>query len=702
MRATVSRKAILLWLCLVALVFLGLYVLSLVWVPEFRYSVHLSKNEAAQDEGLPMTDTDGDGLSDIDECFAYSTNYTDPDTDGDGMPDGWEIRHRRKVWVVENETGFWALDANNVSDAHKDADNDGLTNLMEYRHSTDPNAPDTDNDTLWDWWEVYYGLDPTNATDAEADLDGDGLSNHDEFLHGTNPRSNDTDNDGLSDYAELYSYLTDPTDSDTDDDHMPDGWELGYGLNPMNRSDAFGDGDADGLINLKEFKSGASPVDPDTDDDGILDGWEVKHGLDPVDPSDAFDDLDGDELNNYDEYLNDTDPRNPDTDNDKLTDYEELKVYGTNPALPDTDGDNLTDYAEVTTYFEGSLVDWNDDGHIENYTNPNSRDSDADGVDDHAELYIYDTHPLNDDYDMDGLSDGDEVYVYHTNPNDIDTDDDELLDGEEVHPFRYDDDYVLRPQSPTDPLLPDTDGDTMPDGWEYEHGRWLGTCWSLDPTNPTDKYEDPDDDGLANYKECKPWGSKPHNPDTDDDGMPDGWEARYAKQVNESTGYWDIDPRRAEDAWTDADNDTVCNLKEYLYRTNPQNTDTDGDKMVDSWEIYYGDHDGDGLPNWFEELYGLPSNWTEYWSVVYGWAQFDGFIPWVNDTDGNNLSDADEDADGDGYSNMDEYTNCTDPNDAGSQPVSRGASAHASLFVILSRLTRERQGIHRWDSTLRQ
>ena len=37
------------------------------------------------------TDTDGDGLSDSDERFAYKTDPASSDTDGDGLPDGEEI-----------------------------------------------------------------------------------------------------------------------------------------------------------------------------------------------------------------------------------------------------------------------------------------------------------------------------------------------------------------------------------------------------------------------------------------------------------------------------------------------------------------------------------------------------------------------------------------------------------------------------------
>jgi hypothetical protein len=76
--------------------------------------------------------------------------------------------------------------------------------------------PDSDNDLLPDWWEVFEGTNP-NVSDANADYDGDGVGNLAEFRQGTYPVRNpgDTDQDGLSDAAETSpanQYPSDPTD----------------------------------------------------------------------------------------------------------------------------------------------------------------------------------------------------------------------------------------------------------------------------------------------------------------------------------------------------------------------------------------------------------------------------------------------------------------------------------------------------------
>jgi pectate lyase len=51
----------------------------------------------------------------------------------------------------------------------------------------------------------------------------------------------------------------------------------------------------------------------DSDNDGMPDAWEIKYGLDPHDPSDAALDLNGDGYTNIEEFLNGRDPAGPKT-----------------------------------------------------------------------------------------------------------------------------------------------------------------------------------------------------------------------------------------------------------------------------------------------------------------------------------------------------------------------------------------------------
>jgi len=89
-----------------------------------------------------LTDTDGDGTSDLEELSTV-------DTDNDGMPDYYEISN--------------GLDPN-VNDANGDLDNDGLTNYEEYQMGLPPNNPDYDNDGLLD------GEDPDPFVNRAASL----------------------------------------------------------------------------------------------------------------------------------------------------------------------------------------------------------------------------------------------------------------------------------------------------------------------------------------------------------------------------------------------------------------------------------------------------------------------------------------------------------------------------------------------------
>jgi alpha-tubulin suppressor-like RCC1 family protein len=97
------------------------------------------------------------------------------DTDGDGMHDGWELSYN--------------FDPLNGKDGVQDSDADGLTNLAEFTHKTDPRNPDTDADDMTDKWELTYGFNPLNPEDAALDADGDGVSNKREHDIGSDPRA---------------------------------------------------------------------------------------------------------------------------------------------------------------------------------------------------------------------------------------------------------------------------------------------------------------------------------------------------------------------------------------------------------------------------------------------------------------------------------------------------------------------------------
>jgi hypothetical protein len=129
------------------------------------------------------------------------------DNDGDGILNGYE-----RQWPF--------LDPENPNDAGMDQDNDGATNLEEYRATTNPTIVDTDGDTINDGPEIHR-LDagsPAPTDPLRADTDLDGLQDNVETDTGTivsptdtgsDPRLADTDGDGFVDGQEV-AHESDP------------------------------------------------------------------------------------------------------------------------------------------------------------------------------------------------------------------------------------------------------------------------------------------------------------------------------------------------------------------------------------------------------------------------------------------------------------------------------------------------------------
>jgi len=89
---------------------------------------------------------------------------------------------------------------------------------------------------------------------------------------------------------------------DQDEDGLYDNWEVYYGLDPTDTSDASADTDGDLLTAAEEFQLGTDPTNPDTSGDGLSDGEKYAYGLDPLDPDDVYVEIDGETVNLY-EYL---------------------------------------------------------------------------------------------------------------------------------------------------------------------------------------------------------------------------------------------------------------------------------------------------------------------------------------------------------------------------------------------------------------
>ncbi len=83
-----------------------------------------------------------------------------------------------------------------------------------------------------------------------------------------------------------------------------------YDYYPLTLFTAASDADMDGLTYAQELNLGTNPWNADSDADGLPDGWEVTNGLDPL-YANGNADSDSDGFSNYVEYSRQSDPTNP-------------------------------------------------------------------------------------------------------------------------------------------------------------------------------------------------------------------------------------------------------------------------------------------------------------------------------------------------------------------------------------------------------
>ncbi|MGQ0536619.1 MAG: hypothetical protein ACT4PT_11165, partial [Methanobacteriota archaeon] len=488
-------------------------------------------------------DPDGDGLTNLAESRA-DTDPNRADTDGDGAGDAWEVR--------------FATDPKDASDGPLDPDADGLANREESLLSTDPRAADSDADGLRDpdevrgearvrgavrrfpptrpdlastsgsgiadGWLLAFGLNLTDPNVAFEDADADNASNLEEYRYAAG-RFPDVDAVGRAERGPS------PVDPDSDLDGLGDGWEIRYGLDPLDPGVAdpangpTGDPDADGLVNLVEFRHGSDPLSSDSDADGLTDpvevaGWTIRVGgreqavsSDPILP-----DTDGDGLSDRAEFdgratisarelsFPRTNPRSEDTDGDALTDLEELSILAppflVDPTEPDTDGDALNDFAELE-YWRARAA--------EALRLANEAPDRLEWIRVQRGLPQASPHELaallSPAGDLDGDAPGALPSDRFRGPNivDRDADNDTLRDGAEVAPGER----LNRTLPATDPGRTDTDGDGLKDGWEVGFTELLPSgLWQLDPTRTdsdgdavSDADEDFDADGPGDVNE---------------------------------------------------------------------------------------------------------------------------------------------------------------------------------------------------------
>ena len=443
------------------------------------------------------------------------------------------------VEVAGNDTLIAAVDPGRFA---------GLTTI-------DPLSDDSDRDGMPDGWEHVNGLDPTDPWDRDLDPDGDSVNtnpsvdgwtdlnwtNLDEFryirstpegFNGTDPRLSDSDADGLSDGAEYWGWFA---------------AETNFACHYMNGEHVCDNatGDAAQQVYLNGWlASGAGggtdrPLDPtnnDTDQDGMPDGWEIHHRrwlgveftggndwtLDPLDPSDANEDADGDGMTNLCEYrwqliLETARTFGLETHGESIE--AAMNWTAVDPNDIDSDGDTLPDgwEARYRCSWPSEQAGINPLNGSDAFSNPDGDgyDADHDGVlspaesfNNWMEYHIRDRILLANQSD-DGTPHplGFSTALWHTSWQSTgstafgDFVSDDVVQWHES--LSSDPSRVESDLGAADPLAVDTDDDGMPDGWEVWFSRWdsFYETWSLNPVDGADIDGDPDGDGLTNWEE---------------------------------------------------------------------------------------------------------------------------------------------------------------------------------------------------------
>jgi len=177
--------------------------------------------------------------------------------------------------------------------------------------------------------------------------------------------------------------------------------------------------------------------------------------------------------------------------------------------------------------------------------------------------------------------------------------------------------------------------DINDNGWIIGNGRHNGVNKSFLLVPGANDSVDTDGDGIGNAGDL----------DDDNDGMSDSWEEMYA-----------FDPLDDSDALLDTDTDGLTNIEEYQAKTHPRLSDTDSDGVNDKEDELplnpdeQLDNDKDGIGN-NADLDDDNDQMPDQWELQYGLDPFSS-------------SDATQDKDNDGWTNLTEFNEGTIPTEA--------------------------------------
>lgn len=630
-----------------------------------------------------LSDSDEDGLTDREEVQVYFSNPLSSDTDGDGLSDLYEVTHQLNI---------------NVDDAAEDADNDGLVNIDEMTYQTNPNNADSDSDGLNDGdevhthltlplnrdsdgdnmpdgWEINYGFAPLSSADRELDFDEDGYANFIEFFLATDPTDSSdipepklwNSYQGNADHAGFMAITIEP-------DNLALRWVANLPttsqLNPVvagggkvfvtnnsyyDEQFAFGVNATNGSVSWqKNYGNNHSINPPAFSDDKVYFQTREDNGafLNAVSQQNGASVFSTSYGNQWERY------QAPTIFNGDL--YVGGGTYGGSYKFDGLTGEEL--WFQDLSQCDG----WTpavDDEHVYYFSNGFVIADKSSGVaiEKNEEFPIQCRTPVLAGNDIALVTHDNNLYAFDTNTAD------KVWSSESED---YDDRFIGNPSVALGKVYANQSGElTVLDQFTGE------ALWQWRPQNNNDIQgnivltlnlvfiQDYTNTYAIDINTHEQVWSYPvvgeislslegalyiagaeglltaidFGSDSDEDGMDDWWEDLYG-----------FDRFDATDAALNADTDELTNLEEFLNSTDPTSDDTDNDGLSDSEEVnlYLSnplstDTDNDGM--------------ADGWEVTHNFDLING-------------SDALLDADNDGITNIEEYLEQTDPNDATSTP----------------------------------
>ena len=532
------------------------YASRLAWASVYTDGEHTQVNRAL----WPAVDLRNRTANNRGEAFTigrrYNNGYDPDDATRSSYNDANGDHGRGNFWTVLEAADV--IDLFNplvAGDRNADSDNDGLSNVEEIAAGTNPLDCDTDNDWMVDGWEVAFGLDPLNLNpqhgtpdnnDAQLNPDNDFfaialLTPYSDYHHlfKVSTVSNGADVTNLYyDYeAGTFHRVLRPTMQEIDltslttenltvandvdiDDVTAWANEPAIFVEvpqvPVRVRD-FAVYQALGFNPLTGWFDGKRPIIPDTEKFGNLDAVNTAAFINLEEFNSAVKragglPIDGNNGNNV--IALSSDPQKADTNDDGIPDgwaaYVGMRPYQV-PNIPqdgtrDWDADGLTAAEEFQCRVANLLAAAAPNGLGFPDSLINAR---YDLVQGGWANKILPIDPWNADTDLDGIFDGSEgsaSYLYGTptdaswvgggcNPNSMDTDGDGMPDGWEYR-------YGLASTLGT--TMPEEDANLDPDeqpNYETADGTYVIPTGAPDPTTASDWGRDYDQDGLPNYQE---------------------------------------------------------------------------------------------------------------------------------------------------------------------------------------------------------